>query len=159
MIKFNPNKSKKMNMTLEAVGVDNKKINFEFIIEIQNIKYSFPVRSNGLRLNIDVPKLSEIIKDIIPNGEYKALIEAKIATENLKGYYVRPWEENILIESDPEINVKLSEDLDEKEEIILTVSKPVIVEENSEEKKIDEYIEEKKIEEKKENSKFKNIFK
>jgi hypothetical protein len=27
MIKFNPNKSKKMNMTLEAVGVDNKKIN------------------------------------------------------------------------------------------------------------------------------------
>ena len=152
MIKFNPNKAKKINMTLETQGLDNKKVEYSFIIEIENIKYSFPVSSNGMRLNIDIPKLSEIIKNDIQNGEYKALIEAKIPTENLKGYYVRPWEDNILIESIPKINIKMEESEDLDEEIKLSVSKPIIEEiEDKKEKiidfdreKVNEYIEEKK---------------
>lgn len=143
MLKFDPNKTKKISMTLQMEGVSNKKVDFEFIVEINNIRYSFPVVSDGMRLNIDIPKLSDVVKNDISNGEYTALIEAKIPTEDQKGYYVRPWSDNILIESSPEINVTLeSEDITEKTDIKFSVSKPVEIEETKE-KKQDEIIKDK----------------
>jgi hypothetical protein len=90
MLKIDPNKTKNITMAASMENIENSKVDFEFIIEMNKIKYSFPVSYSDKKLNVEIPALNEVVNKKLYSGKHNVYIEAKIQTEDKKGHYIRP---------------------------------------------------------------------
>ena len=128
MIKFDSNKTKSLSVPVLVTGTDTNKLSFNFVIEVNNVKYGFPTDNQGDNIKIVIPPLNNIIKELT-TGTYNAYIEANMITEDNKGFYMKPWNKPIEIINVPNIEMDIKEDITEE----VKVSIPVI-EEDIEEK-------------------------
>lgn len=104
-------RSKSFNVSLTTEGMDISQMKFRFCLEMNNTTYSFPAELNGDSLKIVLPPLVEKIKDVKP-GKCYAYLETYTMNENLKGYYLRPWEDNVELKKEPKISVNVQEEKD-----------------------------------------------
>ncbi len=119
MITFDPYETKKLSVPVRVKGMQSENLNFYFVIKDNDIFYSFPAdKIEENKVSIQIPPLNNIIQNIKP-GTYNAHIEVNTITENYKGFYMKPWENQIKIKESPDINVEsVSEEssIKEKEE-------------------------------------------
>lgn len=132
MIKFDSNKTKSLSVLVLVTGTDFSKLSFNFVIEVNNVKYGFPTNNQRDNLKIIIPPLNTIIKEL-STGTYNAYIEANMITEDNKGFYIKPWNKQIEIINVPDIKMDIKED--SKEEIKVSIP---IVEDIIEDNKIED---------------------
>ena len=138
---FEANKEKKLSMLVEVENVDNNDLTYTFNIKIDNVVYGFPCSIKENKIEITIPALDTVIKEV-KSGTYDAYLD--VIEENK--FHSRPYEEQVKIEQQPKIDVLLNSDTDEKvkESVNVLVSK--IIEENPKEEKKKKIKEEKKKE-------------
>lgn len=117
MLIFDASKNKKIQMAIESTGIENDKLKFTFVIDTGKVQYGFPCMFNEGRVEIDVPPLEEIIKDLKP-GTYHARLDV---TGDDK-YYLKPFNESIQIKQAPRIKKVNLEESDITEDIKVAVS-------------------------------------
>lgn len=122
MIVFNADKPKDVAMIIETSNIEDDQLKFMFIIEVDDVQYGFKCKMSEDKVKIHVPVLNDVIKDL-KAGEYRAFLQV---TGN-KNYLLKPFNEQVKIVTKPKIDVLLSqddEDPDEiKEELELSISK------------------------------------
>ena len=105
------NKSKSFSVSLMTEGIDISELKFQFSIEINEMVYSFPVDVQGDNLKVILPPLVEKIKNL-KTGKCKAYLESYSINEDNKGYYLRPWSDDIELKREPKLSVDIKEDKD-----------------------------------------------
>jgi len=98
MLIFNADKNKKIQMAIESSGIDNDKLRFTFIIDTGKVQYGFPCMFNEGRVEVDIPPLDDVIKDL-KTGTYNARLDV---TGDDK-YYLNPFNESVEIKLTPTI--------------------------------------------------------
>ena len=105
------NKRKSFSVSLVSEGMDISQMKFRFCLEINEMVYSFPAEPNGDNLQVVLPPLAEKIKGL-DAGKCKAYLETYTLNEDNKGYYLRPWEDEIELKKEPKISVNVQEEKD-----------------------------------------------
>ncbi len=122
MLVFNADKEKDVAMMIETSNMNDDQLEFMFIINVDDIQYGFKCDMTENKVKIHIPILNEIIKNL-KAGEYDAFLQV---TGN-NNYLLKPFNEQVKIVSKPKIDVLLSQDDDDqndlKEELKLTISK------------------------------------
>jgi hypothetical protein len=144
MLIFDASKNKKIQMAIESSGIENDKLKFTFVIDTGKVQYGFPCRFNEGRVEIDVPPLEEVIKNLTP-GTYGARLDV---TGDDK-YYLKPFNESIEIKQAPRIKTASIDESDVSEDIKVAVSGLFESDGGEEEKPVVEDKEEKGEEDKK----------
>jgi hypothetical protein len=126
---FEANKEKKLSMIIEVKNIDNNELEYTFNIEIDKIVYGFPCTLKEDKIEINVPALDTIIKEV-KSGTYNAYLD--VISENK--FHSRPFEEKITIKQEPKVDVLLSSEIDTdiKENLNVLVSKIIDIDENKE---------------------------
>jgi len=100
MIIFNPKLKKSLTMTVAHEGIESSKLNFTFRIIVEGVEYGFPCEFDGSKVKVEIPPLSEVIKEI-DNGEYLAKLEVNGDNK----FYLKPFSENVTIKKEPKMEV------------------------------------------------------
>ena len=131
MIVFNADKPKDVAMMIETSNIEDDHLKFMFIIEVDDVQYGFGCKMSEDKVKIHVPELNGIIKNL-KAGEYRAFLQV---TGN-NNYLLKPFNEQIKIVTKPKIDVLLSQDDEDtndiKEELTLSISN--IIDEDREDK-------------------------
>ena len=106
------NRSKSLSTSIVAEGVDLSQYKYKFSIDLKEETISFPVELQGDNLKIVIPPLSEKLKNIEP-GKYNAYLEFYSLNENFKGFYLRPWQDEIEIKKEPKVSISMKEEKDD----------------------------------------------
>lgn len=125
MLIFDASKNKKIQMAIESQGISDDKLRFTFTIDTGGVSYGFPCTFNEGRVEVDIPPLSEVIKDL-KAGNYQARLDV---TGDDK-YYLKPFDEQVIIKIDPVIKKVDITEQDVSEEIKLAVSSLIEVNES-----------------------------
>ncbi len=104
MLKININERSNLDFEVEIHGIEHKKLNSRLRFIVNEIEYGFPVEIDEKTMSVEVPPLSEIIKDL----ESGQKLEAKLEIFG-EGLYLNPWTENLIIEPPVEVKVKLKD--------------------------------------------------
>lgn len=125
MITINPNKSKKLTMSMMVEGIAIENLNFMFRILVDNIEYGIACESGGSNIDVLIPELNKMIPNI-KEGNYKAKLEAfSIILEG--GYYNLAWSGDIHIKPEQKLTVIVKED----EQINTNIKASLIQEEST----------------------------
>ena len=143
MLIFDASKNKKIQMAIESQGISSDKLKFTFTIDTGDVSYGFPCMFNEGRVEVDIPPLQDIIKDL-KSGNY----DARLDVTGDDKYYLKPFDEQIIIKLAPTIKKVEIRDNDVQESIGVMVSKLIEIDDEPEEK-----IDEEKIDEKPEDKK------
>ena len=149
MLIFDASKNKKIEMAIESQGIDNDKLKFTFIIDSGKVSYGFPCEFNEGSVTVDIPALSEVIKDI-KAGTYGARLDV---TGDDK-YYLKPFDEQVVVKLSPTIKKVEIKDNDVQESMSIMVSKMFESDGDHDKDRLnDKKVEEKKTDEKEEGKK------
>ena len=129
MLIFDASKNKKIQMAIESQGISSDKLKFTFTIDTGEVSYGFPCKFNEGRVDVDVPPLSEIIKDL-KSGSYQARLDV---TGDDK-YYLKPFDEQVVVKLQPTIKKIDIQDNDVQESIGVLVSNMIEIDDEPEEK-------------------------
>lgn len=139
MLIFNASKNKKIQMAIESQGISSDKLKFTFTIDTGTVSYGFPCLFNEGRVEVDIPPLLDVIKDL-KAGTYNARLD--VTGEDK--YYLKPFDESVVIKFEPTIKKVEIEDNDVQESIGVMVSKLIEVDNEPEPKeKLEEKAEDK----------------
>ena len=94
MISFDMKKAKTLAMPILVEGIDQDKLDFKFVVEINGISYGFPAITDKDTIKFHIPPLDEVVKHLVA-GLYEARLEASSLTQGDSGYYMQPWTEKI----------------------------------------------------------------
>lgn len=121
-ITFDLEKKKSISMMVETSGIDDKsKLSFTFNITVDGIRYGFPCKLEENRVDIDIPPLKSIIKNL-KNGIYDASLDV---TGNGK-HFLQPFKESVVVTSEPKVDVIVDTATDKaqiKEDMMASISK------------------------------------
>lgn len=134
MLKFEADKTKKIQMMVEATGIDSNKLKFTFVIDTGSVSYGFPCSFNEGKVEVEIPALGEVIKHLNP-GTYHARLD--VTGEDK--YYLNPFNESIEIKQTPtikQVDMKVDDGLSES--LKVAVSRLIEVDEVKDEKKVEE---------------------
>ena len=134
-------------MAIESQGISSDKLKFTFTIDTGEVSYGFPCSFNEGKVEVDIPPLSEVIKDL-KSGTYSARLDV---TGDDK-YYLKPFDEQVVVKMAPTIKKVDIKDNDVQESIGVMVSKLIEFDDEPEEK-LDEKEEKLDKKEEKEESK------
>ena len=124
-------------MAIESQGISSDKLKFTFTIDTGEVSYGFPCSFNEGRVEVDIPPLSEVIRDL-KSGNY----DARLDVTGDDKYYLKPFDEQIIVKLAPTIKKIDIKDNDVQESIGIMVSQLIEIDDEPEEK-IDDKIEEK----------------
>ena len=114
-------------MAIESQGISSDKLKFTFTIDTGEVSYGFPCTFNEGRVEVDIPPLSEIIKDL-KSGNY----DARLDVTGDDKYYLKPFDEQIIIKLAPSIKKIKLQDTDVQESIGVMVSSLIEIDEPEE---------------------------
>lgn len=103
MIKLDISKSKEVKFEMKVDGIDNKDLSGSLRLEIDGIEYGFQVHVESESISVVLPPLKNIITRKLKEGEK---ISAKLEM-NGNGYYLQPWNEEIVIKNGVMVEAKL----------------------------------------------------
>lgn len=127
-LKFDIEKKKNIAMMVETTGIDDtSKLDFTFNIVVEGVRYGFLCELKEGRVEICIPALSNVIKDL-KTGTYKASLDVT----GDKNYFLQPFNENVELTVEKRVGVVVSDTKQEdiKEAIAASISK--IVDEDGE---------------------------
>ena len=131
MLIFNADKNKKLQMAIESTGIGTDKLRFTFTIDTETVQYGFPCMFNEGRVEVDIPPLQDVIKDLKP-GTYTARLDV---TGDDK-YYLKPFDESIIIKQAPQIKKVDISDVDVNESIKIAITNLLEVNEDNEDEPV-----------------------
>lgn len=111
MIKFNPSKTKKLSFGYQAENIQPSNLEYYIRLTDGKIDYGIKGEQKGNELVFEIPPLNEFIEKNIDN---LSTIKMEVNSKDNK-YYLKPFEDSIEIEKEPEMNVEVNEE-GEKEE-------------------------------------------
>ena len=123
MISFDMNKPKSLSMPILVEGIDQKTLDFKFIIEVNGISYGFSAMHEDGSIKFNLPALDDIVKHLVP-GIYEARLEASSITQGDSGYFMMPWSDKINVKQSVSVSVP-KEPVVENEETEPPVEKKV----------------------------------
>lgn len=154
---FDIEKDKNIAMVVETSGIDDPSIlEFVFNIRVDGIKYGFPCKLKEGKIEICVPALKKVIKEL-KVGKYKASLDIM----GDKNYFLQPFNEDVELTQEPKVDVIVDdEDKNDKlkEEIKASISK-IIESETTDNVNIKDKDNQEKSVEVKKSSKMDKIFK
>lgn len=103
MIKLDINKSKEIKFESKVNGISNNELSGSLRLEVDGIEYGFPVSVSESEISITIPPLKNVLLRKLKEGEK---INAKLEM-NGNGYYLNPWNEEIIIKNEVMIEAKL----------------------------------------------------
>ena len=130
-------------MAIESQGISSDKLKFTFTIDTGKVSYGFPCQFNEGRVEVDIPPLGSVIKDL-KSGSYQARLDV---TGDDK-YYLKPFDEQVVVKMAPTIKKVDIKDNDIQESIGVMVSQLIEIDDEPE-KKVEEKEEKKDKKEKK----------
>jgi len=106
MISFDMSKPKTLAMPILVEGIEQKTLDFKFVVEISGVSYGFPAVQEEGNIKFLIPALGDVVKHLVA-GIYEARLEASSLTQGDSGYYMQPWTEKINVKqsvtvSDPD---------------------------------------------------------
>ena len=139
-IEFDKTKEKNLIMMIETSGIDNDDLDFTFNIRVGGVRYGFPCDIKENKVVINIPPLDDVINDL-EKGEYPATLDV---TGDDK-YFMRPFNEDIVVIQSPEVIIDKESLKEDKVEIGISEiiegfnvddkPKPKVVEKKKETKK------------------------
>jgi hypothetical protein len=129
MLIFDASKNKKIQIVIESQGIASDKLKFTFTIDTGTVSYGFPCMFNEGRVEVDIPPLAEVIKDL-KSGNY----DARLDVTGDDKYYLKPFDEQVVVKLAPSIKKVELQDDDVSESIGVMVSQLIEVEETTEDK-------------------------
>ena len=145
MIKFDPNKEKKINFTVNVQGIDPEILEYNIRLSTGKVDYGFKGSNNNGKLSFVIPPLNEVINSDLINSLNTIRIEVNDLNNK---YYLKPFEDHVKIDQ----SLKMEAQLSEEENISKEKVPDVDIELNEDEDKVEEKhhdSKEKKKEEKK----------
>ena len=118
MLIFDASKNKKIQMAIESQGITDDKLKFTFTIDTGEVSYGFPCTFNEGKVEVDVPPLSEVIKDL-KSGNY----DARLDVTGDDKYYLKPFDEQVIVKLSPTIKKVNIQDNDIQESMSVMISK------------------------------------
>lgn len=155
---FDIEKDKNIAMVVETSGIDDpSKLEFVFSIRVNDIKYGFPCKLKEGKIEICIPALKKVIKEI-KVGKYKASLDIM----GDKNYFLQPFNEDVELKQEPKVDIIVDNEKETglSEEIKASISKIIESElsDNVNKDENDDKFGEKSVEKKK-SSKMDRIFK
>lgn len=112
MISFDMSKPKTLAMPILVEGIDQEKLDFKFVVEIDGVSYGFPAVQEEGNIKFHIPALGDVVKHLV-QGIYEAKLEASSLTQGDSGYYMQPWTEKINVKQS--VSVAVPDTLEEEE--------------------------------------------
>ena len=114
MIKLNPDKEKTITFDLTVEGVDPKLLTYTLRLTENGIDYGFRGINNNGEIKVVIPPLNSVLnRDHI--NELKSIKLEVTGLDNK--YYMKPYEDTVIIEQEPSVNISIKneeEKIDEK---------------------------------------------
>ena len=105
-ISLDKNRQKRITMELNVEGIEKDKLNYTFRIEGDNCELGFPGKLiSENKLQIEIPPLKSV--GFVKKGNYTASLEV----DDNDRYFMKPWEGEIQIESNPEVTAVYEDEL------------------------------------------------
>lgn len=101
MIKLNINKSKKINFDINTNDFKFKDLEGFLRLKVEGIEYGFPVNIENNSISVDLPPLSDIIKNGINEGENIGAVLDIVSGD----MFIKLWKGKILIENNTQVKV------------------------------------------------------
>ena len=109
MIKFNTSKEKTLKFDITVEGISPSVLTYTLRLSENNVDYGFPGKIKNGEVVVTIPPLNTIMKQDRINELKKVKLEIHDAG---KSYYMKPFEDTILIEKEPTLELKIKEDND-----------------------------------------------
>ena len=106
MIKFNPRKSKKLSFGYQAENVDPNNLEYYIRLSDGKIDYGIKGEKSGKELVFQIPPLNEFAEK---NIDELNTIKMEVHDKSNK-YYLKPFEDSVEIEKEPEVDVNFNEE-------------------------------------------------
>jgi len=137
-IQFDIKKDKNVTMLVEMSGIKQDKLEITFNIDVDGVIYGFPCSINENKVNMNIPALNTIIKNIKP-GKYRGTIDVVLPGE----YHLRPFDEDIEIVKceTPDVKIKKSIVKEEKPSVSIFLDEEDKIKKKSKQKRIVDKIE------------------
>ena len=114
MLKININEKATLDFEVELHGIDHNEVNGRLRFVSEKVEYGFPVEVKEEGISVEIPPLTEVIKNI----ESGQKLEAKLEIFG-KGLYLKPWTEELITEPSVEVKVKLKKENKEEGKVKL----------------------------------------
>lgn len=113
MLKLNPMRNKSLTFDIQLEGADKQQLDYNLRLKMENIEYDVKgaLEENG-KIKFTLPKISELTNKFTSGKPYKICFEA-----TTKNFFLRPWEDEIILEKMVSLGAKLTNEsvLEEEE--------------------------------------------
>jgi len=100
-LKFDVGKNKIISMMVETSGIEKPEVlDFTFSISVDGVKYGFPCVLEEGKVNITIPPLNKVIKNL-KEGKYQASLDVTDGNS----FFIQPYSDEVEIMSKPMIDV------------------------------------------------------
>ena len=120
MIKFNTNKEKTLTFDITVEGINPDQLTYTLRLSEKGIDYGFQGKMKNGEVVVVVPPLNSIMNQ----KRIDELTKVKLEIHDSENkYYMKPYEDTILIEKEPTLELSIKEEDDTIKESIVAIVK------------------------------------
>lgn len=105
MLRLNVNKEKKLTFEVQLGGIAYDQVDSEFVVEFDNVKYSFPGVVGRETVTVQLPILKSIIGKKIREGD-EAIVKLKVVSD---GQVMTPWKDRAILSNPIMVEAKIKD--------------------------------------------------
>lgn len=105
MLKLDTNDKKKLKFDVQIAGIDSNLLEGALRLVIEGVEYGFPATFTSNSIEISLPALSSVIKEL----KEDTIAHARLDVYG-NGYYINPWKEEILVKNSVQVRAQFKEE-------------------------------------------------